>query len=66
MILLRGGKMYFYRTKLLKLIHTYIYIYIHIYLFILNEWLSLWSLDNWLLGGLLRSCIDGPLLPHEE
>ena len=52
--------MYFYRTKLLKLIHIYIYIYI------LNEWLSLWSLDNWLLGGLLRSCIEGPLLPHEE
>ena len=23
-------------------------------------------LDNWLLGGPLRSCIEGPFLPHEE
>ena len=41
----------------------YIYIYIYIYL---NEWLNPWLLDNWLPGGPLRSCIEGPLLPHEE
>ena len=67
MILLRESKMYFYRTKLLKLIHTHTHTHTYIYIYIyLNEWLNPWLLDNWLLGGPLRSCIEGPFLPHEE